>query len=506
MVFLTLACLPDVDSYTPPGWILVSYQSVLFTWVGVAALLFWARFISAHVRSRLVTTPSERDLILVRYERVRRYHTLATFLVYLLGIFVFGWGWAVDDLWRWPSGQRLPAPEVMILAPFLVSLMGSWLCWFDADRACARANLADLEVASPADVQRQSVFASRWSYFLFQLRHKLALVCIPLALLIAQKELRRQFPDVWEEWQGVAQLVGLVAVGLLLVGMPWMIRLLLGLKPLPEGLLRDRLMATARRLDFRCSDILVWNTRQGMANAMVIGIVPWLRYVIFTDRLLDEFQGPEIEAVFGHEIGHIKHRHMQFYLVFLLLSMATLGIVVGVVLSLITGVPSTESAEVLAEASLIPASRQYLEIFPMMAVLLVYVVLVFGFLSRRCERQADIYGCRAVSCGETGCYEHSTETMPTSTPSYLCPRGILTFIQALEKVAFLNGISRDKPGFLQSWQHSTIAKRVEFLHSIIVQPEIEPRFQKRLSLLKWGSFFALSGVLVILLSAGWGSL
>jgi len=103
-----------------------------------------------------------------------------------------------------------------------------------------------------------------------------------------------------------------------------------------------------------------------------------------------------------------------------------------------------------------------------------YVFTVFGFLSRRCERQADIYGCRTAS-----------ET------NEVTPEGIRIFINSLEKVALLNGISREKPGFLASWQHSTIAKRVAFLQGMLNDPAIEQRFQRRTFLFKWGLVLGL---------------
>jgi hypothetical protein len=78
----------------------------------------------------------------------------------------------------------------------------------------------------------------------------------------------------------------------------------------------------------------------------------------------------------------------------------------------------------------------------------------------------------------------------------LCATGILTFIQALEKVAILNGISRDKPGYLQSWQHSTVARRVEFLRNMLRDPQAEPRFQRRVLLVKCG-LFAVLGLIVL---------
>ena len=133
---------------------------------------------------------------------------------------------------------------------------------------------------------------------------------------------------------------------------------------------------------------------------------------------------------------------MLYYLSFLLLSLTVLG------LGMKDFLPEELSIE-----------RQDLAVIPLVGALGAYIFLVFGFLSRRCERQADIYGCRAVSCGQTDCLGHTAETELVPRGRGLCPTGIRTFIDALEKVAFLNGISRDRPGWLQSWQHSTIARR-----------------------------------------------
>jgi len=70
------------------------------------------------------------------------------------------------------------------------------------------------------------------------------------------------------------------------------------------------------------------------------------------------------------------------------------------------------------------------------------------------------------------------------------------FVDALEKVARLNGISRDRPGWLMSWQHSTIARRVEFLKQMHADPMLEPRFQRRVGLVKWGLVLSLAALLV----------
>jgi hypothetical protein len=68
-------------------------------------------------------------------------------------------------------------------------------------------------------------------------------------------------------------------------------------------------------------------------------------------------------------------------------------------------------------------------------------------------------------------------------------------------VALVNGINRARPGFLQSWQHSTIAKRVAFLDGVIVEREAEARFQRRLWRTKCGLLAALGLALVALVVA-----
>jgi STE24 endopeptidase len=281
-----------------------------------------------------------------------------------------------------------------------------------------------------------------------------------------------------------ASVGGACVAILIFITMPWIVRLVLGLKPMPEGPLRDRLMATAERLRFRCSDILLWNTRGGVANAMVVGLFPFLRYVLMTDRLLEELTPEEVEAVFGHEIGHVKHHHMAYYLFFLLASMLVLVLVL-----------TPYTSQVIEVLHL--GDRQDLVVLPSVVAMGLYIFLVFGFLSRRCERQADIYGCRAVSCNDPACLRHDPEHPLPEGGRTLCGTGIYTFVQALEKVALLNGISRDRPGFLQSWQHSTIARRVGFLQQVLTDPQVERHFQRRVFLVKCGLFALLGAILLV---------
>jgi Zn-dependent protease with chaperone function len=515
MVFLILVCLPELSLWPEPLWPATPLTSVAATWLTVVVMAGWALWLSRRTLRRLDDDPPGRDRALLRYDRHRFLYQLGLFAAYLVCLLLLGWGWALTHLWSRANGL-LPGAELLLLTPFIASQMLAWAFFYDVERAADRLATPRLprgEFSSSVwidlDRPRQS-FGSRAGFVLFQARQKLALVFLPVVLLLIHKELRRSFPEAWDQWQGTVNIVGGVLMATVFLTMPWVVRLMLGLRPLPPGPLRDRLQAAARRLRFRCSNILVWNTRSGMANAMVLGLVPWIRYVVFTDRLLEDFSADEVEAVFGHEVGHIRHHHMLFYFGFLTASIALLALLANVCTGLI------QSEWPLDEAGSVPGrwheyllglldfkERQDLAVFPMVAVLLSYIFVVFGFLSRRCERQADIFGCRAVSCASRTCQFHDGEVELAALGKGLCPTGIRTFIRALEKVALVNGISRDRPGFLQSWQHSTIARRVEFLQRILIDPSLEPRFQLRVALVKWG-IIAVLGAAILFLGKTWG--
>jgi STE24 endopeptidase len=105
------------------------------------------------------------------------------------------------------------------------------------------------------------------------------------------------------------------------------------------------------------------------------------------------------------------------------------------------------------------------------------------------------------------CSGHDATTVFPAGATGLCPTGIRIFINALEKVGYLNGISRDRPGWLQSWQHSTIARRVEFLQGVIRDPAAAPRFQRGITLVKWALLLSLAVLLLALGGVyGWDKL
>ena len=56
--------------------------------------------------------------------------------------------------------------------------------------------------------------------------------------------------------------------------------------------------------------------------------MPPLRYVFITDALLNILEDDEVDAVFAHELGHAKHRHIWLLLSFLIsMTLVNLAIV-----------------------------------------------------------------------------------------------------------------------------------------------------------------------------------
>jgi Zn-dependent protease with chaperone function len=440
LLLLSLTCLQQSWPAVPEP--LIHSRSAVVTWAGTGILIAVTGLLAVLLRRWVLTHPDTRSLVVRRFRQLRRFALFAHLGWLLLALYALGWGATVHEEWMRCGDAKLPGAELLLLAPFLTGLVCSWALYHDVDVALRRTSLCHDQPPLPG----------RWTQVGLQARHNLLLLVPPLLLTVLQQTAVWFFPSLKND----ELLLPLFAMTLLLglfVGIPWLLRVLLGLKSLPPGELRDRLLATAKRLRFRCTDILLWDTRNTTANAMVTGPLPWLRYVVLTDRLIQEMTPEEVEAVFGHEVGHIKHHHLLFYFGFLI---ASLVVVVGAYNGLTTWLPGVRE---LVEA------YEGLAQVPLLMLLGGYVFVVFGFVSRRCERQADIFGCRTVSCA--------------------------VFISALEKVAWLNGISRDRPGWLSSWQHSTIARRVEFLERMNADPAVEPRFQRRVGLVKWGLLLGL---------------
>jgi hypothetical protein len=132
---------------------------------------------------------------------------------------------------------------------------------------------------------------------------------------------------------------------------------------------------------------------------------------------------------------------------------------------------------------------------------------LFGWISRRFERDADVWaiehtGCPGGYC-QPGCplydLRQSEEgERPQGLPKdRLCPPAVKCFSGALQRVALLNAI----PQRARSWRHSSIGSRVDLLYRLSSVPGELDKFRRMIGWIKaclWAAAIAGAGGAVLL--------
>lgn len=362
-------------------------------------------FVGGWIRRRALRLRAGLPATIVPYERhVRRTPSrLRAAALGGYGAVLFGAGWPAwlrSNLDGW-----ILVDEMLLIAPFVIA-MG--LAWLREGRI-----LVDLELR---DVPPRS-FAIRQARLL-------AVPLVPLALMVVGYDVMEALglAGYLESFEYVGWLFLVGFVGVLFSLAPFLFRVALETRPLPPGPVRADLEALARSMDFRCREILVWSTPHRIVNAAIIGFAPRLRYVLLTDGLLARLTRPELLAVFAHEAAHGRRGHpivlAAFAIVFLLLFYAV-------------------SPWIPAEAITGGAVG--------ILLLIAYWFVGFGFLSRRLEREADLFGAAALG-----------------RPEWM--------IAALARIEGLIGGSRGVAHWLSTWRHFSIGRRIETLRGYAQDP------------------------------------
>lgn len=157
------------------------------------------------------------------------------------------------------------------------------------------------------------------------------------------------------------------------------------LTPLPDGPLRERLLALGAKTGFHARNILVMDgsKRSRHSNAFFTGFGRWRKIVLF-DTLIQQLDEPELEAVLAHEIGHYKKGHIPKMLL-----ASTLGMfVMFFAIAQLARAPWFYSAFGFTGDSIVPA----LLLFSLLSGTITFWLAPIGNLvSRRFEYQADRY-------------------------------------------------------------------------------------------------------------------
>ena len=284
---------------------------------------------------------------------------------YAWAVLGLGWPEVVRSVWGWRDS--ILVDEILVLAPFLAAQVAGWWGLAHGDRA----SRGEIELLLGANPTRPTV----GRYVLNQARQSLGMV-LPAVLIFAlgQDLARWIWPTRAVEPNFQLGLM-IVLSGSVLILAPAFVRLSWPTRPLPHGPLRDRLERVAARFGFRCTDILVWDTGGVVVNAGVTGATPWYRYVLLTDALIDGLNDHEIAAVFGHEVGHARHRHLGFFGLFLVGSVGVMTLVGASV-----GEPTIRA---ILPVELTPTWMTVAQGGAVFLAGLTYFGLVFGHLSRR---------------------------------------------------------------------------------------------------------------------------
>lgn len=115
--------------------------------------------------------------------------------------------------------------------------------------------------------------------------------------------------DKWWLWAWAALMVFQVLMAILAPAI--ILPLFNKFSPLPEGTLKERLLALAAKTDFKARSIQVMDgsKRSRHSNAFITGIGRFRRIVLF-DTLVNQLAEQELESVLAHEVGHYKRKHI----------------------------------------------------------------------------------------------------------------------------------------------------------------------------------------------------
>jgi len=441
----------------------------------VLVLAVWSRFVARSAHFTHVQRRLRRFNAVIYSSRILIPAWLG------VGVFALGWKGVVEAaLDKTPlSGLPIEMPGLILgCLPSFLTWMGLWWAQFPADRALREQNIL-IQLNENLPLQPPPSFRT---YFFVNLRLQLLFTIAPAILLLTLHDaLSLILPPIFAHIPLLAHrqeigesLITLPALGIFLIFSPELLRHVLHSETLPDCPLRRRLFDIARRHGVRFHDVLLWKTQNQMGNAAVMGFVPRFRYVLLSDLLLETMHDEQIEAIFAHELGHVMHRHLYWLMAAIATMMFALA---GPGQMLADAIASLQGEH--------PWLADSVQLAIMLGAAIGLFALVFGYVSRKFERQADVFAARTIQ-GAPAVDVVPAENVEALLTEYLeapvSPRqataiqepppagnipsadhvgrhGAAVFCSALERVAAVNNI----PIAARSWCHGSIAKRMRFL-------------------------------------------
>ncbi len=484
--------VPSGDRQPLPFWSADGSAGVLaITW-GIAIALVIAQLVAGRIARRRLERSGEYSAVM-RFDRVvlcARWLGVMSHATCVLALGSLAANRAI-------VGNVVVLDELLTSAPALLVIIAGWWASFPMDRLMREAVMVrSLDRSRP-------VFRgpTRIGHVLMQLRHQVLLVLVPMSALTAISELS---PGViafasaklehgsggvgaFGRWLATSDgqslshtVIQLTGVVLLLAIMPLGIRWLWDTVPIRSGTMAEDLLGLCHRNGVRARELLLWRTGGTMINGAVIGVLGRARHILLTDALLNDLPIDQVRAVLAHELGHIRHRHIIWLGLALISSVLVLTFLIGIAINFTLAALMVER---------LPAWVEYAGATG--AILGAFVI--FGWVSRRFEWQADAFAAVALSRDElatsgtmTASAASLTNTVfnpvapnstiitsatgqislqptppgpPVVTSNAVTPNAVRAMAGALDSVAALNHIPRRRFAF----RHGSIQTRIENL-------------------------------------------
>jgi Zn-dependent protease with chaperone function len=369
-------------------------------------------------------------------------------------LFVAQWPRIVSANWelsRWPV-----VDELVILAPVVGSLLLVWAVLYRFEHLTA--------VAACREGQTEPPPSRMAAYLWLQVRQQFGLILLPPLLVLGVVETLSSL-NITPAKLDTAWWIALPLAATTLLLMPAAVRRVWKTTPLPPGPVRSVLDAICVSRKCYLREILVWDTSHTVANAAVVGISRWLRYMLLSDVLLARLSITEVAAVVRHEVAHLRRWHLPLRLALLVLPLAWWAAIKHRWPALESGLGSALGApNWLTEAT-------SMLILPL--GMLAYAVVVVGWYSRLLEHDADLDACLTA----TGQFD---------------PAWAIDFRRALWTICPPCMESRSS-----QWLHPPLASRFSFLDRVIDDQQVATAFRERLRRIAFGiAVLYLAAVLV----------
>jgi Zn-dependent protease with chaperone function len=257
---------------------------------------------------------------------------------------------------------------------------------------------------------------------------------------------------------------------------PAIIVRVLGTKPMDSGDFRDRVDHLCQQMGARISGVRLWANPS--ANAAIMGLLPWARYMLVTEPLLRGMPRHELDAVVAHELAHVRQHHVLW----IVLS------VLAIVVTLSFGQPVLTVG--MMHLGLQPGAAEILSLTIVGAI----AILGFGSISRLIERHADAHA--AVAVGR----EAAAHLGEDATRVH--PAGPIAMAAALDRVCALNGVDRERWGF----RHGSVAQRQRALSRLANRAVDRLPVDRKVRVMRWATVLVLAGMgglLAVGLQLGW---